>query len=112
MDADEDAMFEEPRRDDGFEEVAGDVGALWSGVRGRVSSFCTAGEGMLVESDLVETVEPCLFVDSLLVVSALDCINSTLEAGVPATDGWLEGSVKVREGQLPVAQDKFSQPVM
>lgn len=38
----------EPRRDDGLEEVAGDVGALCSGVRGRVSSFCRAGEGILL----------------------------------------------------------------
>lgn len=46
MEEDEDATLLDPRLDDGFEDVAGDVGALWSGVRGSVSSFCTAGEGM------------------------------------------------------------------
>lgn len=48
MEEDEDATLLDPRLEDGFEDVAGDVGALWSGVRGSASSFCTAGEGMLV----------------------------------------------------------------
>lgn len=39
MEDEDEAMLADPRRDEGLLDVAGEVGALWSGVRGRVSSF-------------------------------------------------------------------------